>query len=117
MTAMKKESKKIVVSIFGKAASSLIKDMETEPDLAKIIEECSVDRIWARKKLPLREKSLITLASQVALGRWDQVKLHSQSFLHLGGTREELKEIFIHLGNYCGFPATVAAFQILKQIE
>ena len=74
------------------------------------------ESIWCRAGLPLREKSLITISSQVALGRWDQVKLHMKSFLHLGGKQAELTEMLIHLALYCGFPAAVAGFRTLDEV-
>ena len=114
---MKEESRKILESVFGGDAEALMKEAVPHPDLALLVEECAIDRIWGREGLPLREKSLITISSQVAMGRWDQVKLHSKSFIHLGGTLDELRNVFIHLGNYCGFPVTVAGFRMLEEID
>lgn len=60
---------------------------------------------------------MITIASQVAMGRWNQVRKHMEGFLHLGGTKGDLKEILFHLSVYCGFPAALSGLEILKEIS
>jgi alkylhydroperoxidase/carboxymuconolactone decarboxylase family protein YurZ len=39
-----------------------------------------------------------------------------KSFLHLGGTTEELFEVLLHLTVYCGFPAVFSGFRVLRGI-
>lgn len=90
---------------------------KSDPDLARLVEEVAVERIWARPGLELREKSLVTLSSQFALQRWDQVKIHMESFLHMGGTTDELRAVCIHLSIYCGFPSMLQGLGILREIE
>jgi len=38
-------------------------------------------------------------------------------FLSCGGTMEELRSAIQHLAIYCGFPAALSAFAILKEVE
>lgn len=87
-----------------------------DPEWAALVDTFALEKVWSRPGLSLRERSLVTLASQVALGRWDQVTLHMRSFLHQGGSREELREVCLQLAIYCGFPATLSALKALREI-
>jgi len=40
-----------------------------------------------------------------------------KSFLHLGGTAEELSEVLLHLTVYCGFSAVFSGFRVLQGIK
>jgi len=40
-----------------------------------------------------------------------------KSFLHLGGTAEELSEVLLHLTVCCGFPAVFSGFRVLQGIK
>jgi alkylhydroperoxidase/carboxymuconolactone decarboxylase family protein YurZ len=59
--------------------------MEANLPNAKLVDDFVLDKVWSRKGLASREKSLITISSQVAQGDWHQVEAHMKSFLHLGG--------------------------------
>lgn len=115
---MDQKTDELLSKLFGQELQRDIRELEkTDPELFSLITEIPLGKVWARPGLPLREKSLITIASQAALGRWDQVRLHMQSFLHIGGSREELREVCIHLAIYCGFPAMVASMRVLKELK
>jgi 4-carboxymuconolactone decarboxylase len=45
------------------------------------------------------------------------MEVHMKSFLHLGGTTEELSEVLLHLTVYCGFPAVISGFRVLQGIK
>jgi 4-carboxymuconolactone decarboxylase len=114
---MKQDNEELFCAIFGERGREMAAEAAAiDPELASLIEEIPLERIWARPKLPLRDKSLITLASQIALERWDQVELHMRSFLHVGGSPGELREICYHLSVYCGFPVMVRAVRIAHEL-
>lgn len=85
--------------------------------MSKLVDEYATKRIWMRDKLPLREKSLITISSQITANKWDQVERHMRSFVNLGGTIEELNEVCLHLSVYCGFPTMLSADEIVEKIS
>jgi alkylhydroperoxidase/carboxymuconolactone decarboxylase family protein YurZ len=87
------------------------------PELAKLIDDFVLSKIWSRTGLLLGDKSLITIASEVAHGNWDQVEVHRKSFLHFGGTTEELSEMLLHLTVYCGFQAGISGFRALQEMK
>lgn len=108
----------ILLSVLGPQAKELAERLEKDdPEVALLVEEVATDRIWSRKELPLREKSILTIAANVSLQRWDQVEVHMKSFLHLGGKKRELREMMIHLSIYCGFPAMLNGLKVLNGLK
>ena len=115
---MTPQSLKILKKMFGETAIADAEKIETDqPEFAKLLDEVAFERFWGREGLSFREKSIVTLSSQIALGRWDQVETHMRSFLHLGGTEKDLKNILFHLGLYCGFPVIVAGLRVLEEVK
>jgi len=88
---------------------------DLHPDLNEAVQRLAYDGLWGRVGLSQRDKSLITVASLVALYRPEQLQLHIRGFLNSGGTVDELSNTFIHLSGYCGFPPILTAFRILKE--
>ena len=72
--------------------------------------------IWERAGLTRRERSLITLAILVALNREPEFRMHIRAALNNGVTTEEIREVLIHAGIYCGLPAANAAIQAAEQV-
>ena len=72
--------------------------------------------IWERAGLTRRERSLITLAILVALNREPEFRMHVRAALNNGVTTEEIREVLIHAGIYCGLPAANAAIQVADQV-
>jgi len=77
--------------------------------------------IWERAGLTRRERSLITLAILVALNREPEFRMHIRAALNNGVTIDEIREVLIHAGIYCGLPAANAAIyaaeQVIKETE
>ncbi|WP_347309976.1 EthD family reductase [Defluviimonas sp. SAOS-178_SWC] len=68
--------------------------------------------LWTRPNLAVRDRSLITIAALTALGRFPQLEEHLEGGLNLGITREELKEIMLHLAHYGGWPVGVSGLNV-----
>ncbi len=74
------------------------------------------DVIWNRPGLDRKTRSIINLATLATLGRTEELALHVRGALRNGVTPEEIREIFIHISGYAGFPAAVSAFRIAQPI-
>jgi len=72
--------------------------------------------IWGRSGLTRRERSLITLAMLVALNREAEFRLHVRAAFRNGVTVEELRELLLHSGIYCGIPAANAAIRVAEEV-
>jgi alkylhydroperoxidase/carboxymuconolactone decarboxylase family protein YurZ len=52
----------------------------------------------------------------VALGRWDELRLHVEAALAEGGlSADDLKEIVLQQAIYCGVPAAHAALGVIRE--
>jgi 4-carboxymuconolactone decarboxylase len=72
--------------------------------------------IWERPGLAWRERSLITLAMLVALNREPEFRMHIRAALNNGVTVEEIRELLLHAGIYCGLPAANAAMHAAEEV-
>ena len=72
--------------------------------------------IWERAGLTRRERSLITVAMLVALNREPEFRMHVRAALNNGVTTEEIREVLIHAGIYCGLPAANAAIKAAEEV-
>lgn len=74
------------------------------------------DEIWNRPGLERRDRSILNLGMTAALNRPQEFKLHLRGALNNGLTKDELKEIFLQIGVYCGVPAALDCFRIAKDV-
>ena len=72
--------------------------------------------LWERKALSKRDRSLITCATLIALGREKQLVGHLQRALDNGLKQSELSEVITHLAFYAGWPAAMTAALVAKQV-
>ncbi|HYY27535.1 MAG TPA: 4-carboxymuconolactone decarboxylase [Chthoniobacterales bacterium] len=72
--------------------------------------------IWERSGLTRRDRSLITLAILVALNREAEFRLHIRAAFRNGVTAEELRELLLQSGIYCGLPAANAAIRAAEEV-
>jgi 4-carboxymuconolactone decarboxylase len=72
--------------------------------------------IWTRPGLPRHTRSLLTVALLVALNRTDELRMHIRSAFNNGVTREQIQEVLLQCGIYCGIPAANSAFHSAEQV-
>jgi 4-carboxymuconolactone decarboxylase len=73
-------------------------------------------KIWARPGLTLKQRSIANLAMLTALNRPHELKLHVHGALNNGLTKEEISEVLLQTGVYCGLPAAVESFRIMQEV-
>ena len=74
------------------------------------------DEVWNRPGLDRRSRSILNLGMIAALNRPHEFKLHLRGAINNGLTKDELKEIFLQIGVYCGVPAAMDSFRIAKEV-
>lgn len=82
---------------------------EFAPKLAEITDKVLFGDVWERPQLSKRDRSLITCAALVALGKTEQMAFHFPRAIENGVTREELVELITHLAFYAGWPNAMSA--------
>ncbi len=85
-------------------------------DFQDLITRYAWGEIWSRPGLDRRTRSIINLAVLTALGRSHELALHTRGALNNGVTPDEIREVFIQLAGYAGFPAAVEAFRTAQPI-
>ena len=72
--------------------------------------------VWSGPDLALEERSLVTCAVLVALGREAEQRIHFQGARNLGIPRGKLVELITHVAHYGGWPVAVSAFRVLDEV-
>ncbi|MFT3694014.1 MAG: carboxymuconolactone decarboxylase family protein [Kofleriaceae bacterium] len=88
--------------------------MDIPPKLAALTKDVLFGDIWERPELSKRDRSLITCAALVALGKTEQMEFHFPRAIENGVTKEELVEMITHLAFYAGWPSAMSAIARIK---
>ena len=72
--------------------------------------------IWSRPQLPLKMRSLVTIAMLAAINREDELKGHVNGALNNGATPEEIGEVILHGAVYLGWPASNSAMRVAVEV-
>lgn len=72
--------------------------------------------VWARPGLPLRTRSLVTVAALTALHMPVELRIHATGALNNGLSRSELCEVVMHAAGYAGFPTGVEGMRVLREV-
>jgi 4-carboxymuconolactone decarboxylase len=86
------------------------------PKLVELAEKVVYGEVWERPGLSRRDRSLITVATLVALGRERQLHGHLERALRNGVTKDEVGELITHLAFYAGWPAAMTAALVAKEV-
>lgn len=86
------------------------------PALGEYTEKVLFGEVWERPGLSKRDRSLVTVATLVALYRTNELPFHLKRALENGVTKDELIEVITHLAFYAGWPPASTAVAIARQV-
>ena len=86
------------------------------PGLIDLSERVLFGEVWERPGLSKRDRSLITVATLIALYRTEELKGHMNRAIANGVTKEELQGIITHLAFYSGWPNAVNAARVFGEL-
>lgn len=90
---------------------------ELTTDFQDLLTRYSWGEIWTRPGLDERSRRILVIGTLVALGRWDEFRVHARAALTEGGfSPSVLKEIVLQQAVYCGIPAANTAFEALRDV-
>ena len=73
--------------------------------------------IWTRPHYDERTRRVLVIGTMMALGKWDEFRLHVRAALAEGGfSPDDIKEIILQQTVYCGAPAGNHAFKEAGEI-
>ncbi|WP_349904188.1 4-carboxymuconolactone decarboxylase [Parafrigoribacterium humi] len=88
----------------------------TTSDFQDLITRYAWGEIWTRPGLDRRMRSAITITALIAHGHYDELAMHLRAAQRNGLSREEITEILLQVGIYCGVPAANSAFAIAQKV-
>ena len=86
------------------------------PKLAALSDEVLFGDVWERPQLSKRDRSLVTCAALIALGKTEQMNFHFPRAIENGVTQDELVELTRHLAFYAGWPNAMSSVAELKEL-
>ncbi|MDN0075176.1 4-carboxymuconolactone decarboxylase [Crenobacter sp. SG2303] len=95
---------------------TLTKRNDFNGEFQEFITRYAWGEIWTRDGLPRHTRSLITIAMLIALNREAELRMHLRAAFNNGVTRDEIKEVLMQSGIYCGLPAANAAFHLAEEV-
>jgi 4-carboxymuconolactone decarboxylase len=73
--------------------------------------------VWTRPYFDERTRRILVIGTMVALGQWDEFRLHVRAALVEGGlTPDDIKEVLLQQAIYCGVPAANHAFKEAAEV-
>jgi 4-carboxymuconolactone decarboxylase len=81
-----------------------------------LITEAAWGHVWSRGTLPLRERSMLTIALLAGLGNFEELALHLRATKNTGATKEDVTEALLHVAIYAGVPRANHAFKIAREV-
>jgi 4-carboxymuconolactone decarboxylase len=100
----------------GEPTAARIPYADIAPALAEYTDRVLFGDVWERPGLSPRDRSLITVATLVALYRTNELPFHLKKALENGVTRDELVETITHLAFYSGWPTANTAITIARRV-
>lgn len=89
---------------------------EVTRDFQDFITRYAWGDVWSRPGLDRRLRSTVTITALIAHGHWEELGMHLRAALRNGLTQEEVTEIILQSGVYCGVPAANSAFRIAQEV-
>ena len=77
--------------------------------------------IWTRSAIDQKTRRYMVLSTMMALGRWEEFRLHVGAAMRAGFTKDDIKEIILQQSVYCGVPmgnhATAEAQRVFDEMK
>jgi alkylhydroperoxidase/carboxymuconolactone decarboxylase family protein YurZ len=72
---------------------------------------------WSRNIIPPQQLSLVNLAMLAASGQMHEFELHFRvALLRTGVPLEQLRELLLHIAQYCGIATGTSMFRIARRV-
>ena len=86
------------------------------PKMVELTDGVLFGDVWAGPELSARDRSMITCASLLTSGSFEQLRGHLARGLDNGLTEAEIKGMIVHLAFYAGWPKSMSAIGVAKDV-
>lgn len=80
-----------------------------------LITDAAWGHVWARDTIPLRERSMMTIALLAGLGNDPELALHIRATANTGASEADVIEALLHVAIYAGVPRANHAIRIASE--
>jgi 4-carboxymuconolactone decarboxylase len=80
-----------------------------------MIVDAAWGHVWSRGTIPLRERSMLTIALLAGLGNEKELAMHIRATANTGASECDVMEALMHVAIYAGVPRANEAFKIAKE--
>lgn len=108
----REKGREVAKQYFGR---EITPDRDDDPFFVPALEHL-FGEIWSREGLNLRDRSLVTIAALMVLGREREFAIHLNGALNVGVTPKEIEEMVVHLAYYGGFPTAASGREVVKKV-
>ena len=85
-------------------------------EFQELITRYAWNEIWNRPGVPPKVRRMLVIAMMVALGRWEEFRLHVRAAVQSGDlSADDVKEVLLQAAIYCGIPAANTAFKEARE--
>ncbi|MEL6516847.1 MAG: 4-carboxymuconolactone decarboxylase [Pseudomonadota bacterium] len=81
----------------------------------EMITEGAWGTVWARDTIPLRERSMLTIALLAATKNFEEIPMHVRATARTGASADDVMEALLHVAVYAGVPAANRAIAIARK--
>jgi len=111
------KGKKSLESIQNRSVEEIFRELDDiAPDLSRFVVEYPYSEIYTREELDLKTREICTVSALTVLGTIPQLKEHINAALNVGNTPTEIVEIIMQMSAYCGFPKSINAMMVAKEV-
>jgi 4-carboxymuconolactone decarboxylase len=118
-SALHRQGLSRLYSIHGAAGEHVLASLaDIAPDFARYIVEFAYGEIYTRPGLDLRSREIAVIAALTSMGNaQEELRVHlGGGALRVGVTRKEIIEVIIQMALYAGFPATLNALAVAREV-
>lgn len=94
--------------------------LENATDFDRPMQEMTMEHawgsVWTRDGLDKKTRSIVTVSMLIALNAHGALKGHVRGALNNGVSPDEIREIVMHAAVYCGYPASLAAMKVAREV-
>lgn len=72
--------------------------------------------VWTRPGFDYRTRRILVLGTMLALGRWEEFRMHLRAALRDGFSLADIKEIMLQQAIYCGLPPVNTGYEHIAEV-
>ena len=107
---------KVRRSVLGNAHVDAAEKRKTDFDngFQDLITEMAWGSVWSGEHFSDRERSIVTIGLLAAQGHDEELAMHIRAAKNTGATRDDIREVLMHVAIYAGVPSANHAIKIAK---